>query len=84
MLLLDSREQDDYAAYFRSLPQFFTQTDEGYRVNLAALEKSADSNGELYDQTALDESGGVHYGYGKLLTQGTYSPKVLSAFGLTT
>ncbi len=75
--------KDDYTAYLRSLPQFFTPTDEGYRVNMAALEKKAAKQDKSCSQKMPDESDGAHYSYGKLLTQGTYSPKVLSALGLT-
>ena len=91
--------KDDYTAYLRSLPQFFTLTDKGYRVNLAELEKKTVRQDKSYSQTVSDETAGeksssgsactasefdgAHYSYGKLLTQGTYSPKVLSALGLT-
>lgn len=64
--------KEDYSAYFRSLPQFFSKVGEGYQVNLDAL---------LEDQS-LGNQEGDQYSLGKLLTQGVYSPDVLSAFGI--
>lgn len=76
--------KDDYITYLRSLPQFFTQTYEGYRVNLDALEKNVAPNDILYSQETPDESEGAHYSYDKLFTQGTYPLNVLMALGLAT
>ncbi len=64
--------KEDYEEYFRSLPQFFVKSSDGYQVRLDAL-LEANSN---------DDTSNAQYSMGKLLTQGVYSPDVLSAFGI--
>ena len=76
-------EKEDYIAYFKSLPQFFTQTDNGYQVNLAALKKKAGSNDKSCNKLTPDESDSDYYSYYRILTQGTYGPDVLKTFSLT-
>ena len=60
--------KDDYNRYFRSLPQFFTLSEDGYGY-IVDLEALKDDNQQIR--------------YLKLLTQGTYSEKILKHLGLT-
>lgn len=75
-------KKEDYIAYFKSLPQFFTQTDNGYLVNMEALKKKADSNDKSCNKSTPDKSDTNSYSYYKLFTQGTYGPDVLRALSL--
>ena len=59
--------KDDYKWYFQSLPQFFTLNEDGF--------------GYIVNLKALKNED-QQIRYLKLLTQGTYSQKVLEQFGL--
>ena len=59
--------KNDYIIYFQSLPQFFTLSEDGY--------------GYIVNLKALkDDNQRIHYL--RLLTQGTYSEKVLKSLDL--